>query len=92
MSKQEKIFLFCVGVFSLTLVLVSFFWRSNQYYSDAYAPVVEKSNAKRAIAEENRKNEGKTGRYTPKNSEQPLPSGFRERDIDKKEGDRFSTY
>jgi hypothetical protein len=53
---------------------------------------VEKSNAERAIIEQNRINEAQNGNGSGKESEQPVPSGFRERDIDKKTGDRFSTY
>jgi type II secretory pathway component PulC len=92
MSKTEKLILFYVALFCIALVLVGIFWRSDPYYSKAYTPVVEKSNAERAIIEQNRINEAQNGNGSGKESEQPVPSGFRERDIDKKTGDRFSTY
>lgn len=92
MSRQEKLILFYVGLFCLTVVLVAFFWRSDQYYSSAYAPVVERSVRNRAIMEENRRNEGGGSGYTNYDSRQPAAAGFRERDIDKNKGDRFSTY
>lgn len=92
MNKQEKLILFYVGLFCLLIVLVSFFWRSDQYYSNAYAPMVEKSNRDRAIVEKNKETERRSGGYSARESQQPLPSGFRERDIEKSRGDRFSTY
>jgi type II secretory pathway component PulC len=92
MNKTEKMILFYVALFCATLVLISIFWRSNPYYSKAYTPIVEKSNAERAIVEQNRIREAESGNNSGKKSEQPMPSGFREQDIDKKTGDRFSTY
>lgn len=88
MSRQEKLILLYVGLFCLTVVLVAFFWRSDQYYSNAYAPVVEKAERNRAIIEENRRGSG----YGGGSSGQPAAAGFRERDIEKNKGDRFSTY
>lgn len=88
MTKHEKLILFYVGLFCLAVVIISFAWRSDSYYSNAYSPVVEKSNQNRAIEAQNRKIAEKNGDY----SDQPSAAGFREKDIDKSQGDRFSTY
>lgn len=78
-----------VGLFCLTTVLVAYFWHANdnQYYSNAYSPIVEKAQHNRAIMEENRRNAAGES-----SSDEPRAAGFRERDIDKKHGDGFSTY
>ncbi len=88
MTKQEKLILFYVGLFCVAVVIISFAWRSDSYYSDAYSPIVEKSNQNKAIEAENRKMSGQFG----SDSDQPSAAGFREKDIDKSKGDRFSTY
>lgn len=96
MTRQEKLILFYVGLFSLALVLIAFFWNADKYYSNAYSPVVEKANRDRAIIEQNRQKEQRAGRSEGQGrsngSNQPRPAGFREQDIDKKRGERFSTY
>ncbi len=96
MSKQEKLILIYVGLFCATLIVLAFLWRSDKYYSNAYAPIVEKSERNKAIIEQNRRTE--QARYSNSDSQgsgtssQPRPAGFREQDIDKNRGDRFSTY
>lgn len=92
MSRQEKLILVYVGLFCLGLLLLTFFWSSNKYYSNAYTPIVEKSRRDRAIVEQNRRNEEQAGDSSSRSSDQPTPAGFRERDIEKNRGDRFSTY
>ncbi|WP_303673527.1 hypothetical protein [Vampirovibrio chlorellavorus] len=88
MTQQEKLILFYVGLFCLAVVIISFAWRSDSYYSNAYTPVVEKSNRNKAIEAQNRKMDGQSG----SDSNQPNAAGFREKDIDKNRGERFSTY
>lgn len=85
MTRQEKLILFYVGLFCLAVVIISFAWRSDSYYSNAYTPIVEKSNRNKAIEAQNRKMSGS-------DSDQPSAAGFREKDIDKNQGERFSTY
>lgn len=80
MSKQEKLILFYVGLFCIALAIISYVWQSDQYYSNAYTPVVEKARLERAIREDEQ------------SSKQPAPAGFREKDIDKNRGNGFSTY
>jgi hypothetical protein len=92
MSQSEKMILFLVGLFCVAVVLASLFWRSNQYYSNAYTPIVEKARANRAIIQQNRNNEGKNGNDSSGETQQPQASGFQEQDIEKHNGDRFSTY
>lgn len=93
MSRQEKLILFYVGLFCAALVLISLFWNADKYYSNAYSPIVEKANRDRAIIEQNRRNEERAGNSSGgQDSEQPSPAGFKERDIEKNRGNRFSTY
>lgn len=92
MTRQEKLILFYVGIFCAALVLISLFWNADKYYSGAYTPVVEKANRDRAIIEQNRRNEERAGDSSGQDSQQPNPAGFKERDIEKNRGNRFSTF
>lgn len=92
MSRQEKLILFYVGLFCTALVLISFFWNADKYYTNAYAPVVEKANRDRGIIEQNKRNEARAGGSSDQSSRQPTPAGFKERDMEKNRGDRFSTF
>ena len=85
MNKQEKLILFCIGLFCLVFLIIGFFFsNADRFYSGAYTPMVEKSRrAKEAAAEANK---------TEKTSDEPRARGLRERDIEKKRGDRYSTY
>lgn len=85
MGKTGKLIIFVIVVFCLGILIASFFWRDNTIYSGAYAPMVEKAQARKAAELERQKQSGEA-------SEEPHAKGFREKDIDRQKGNGFSTY
>ena len=86
MSRQEKLFLLIVALICMALIAAVFFANQKTYYSDAYTPMVENSRHNHDIMEQNRKNRPKV--Y----ESEPSAAGFKESEIDKNKGSRFSTY
>jgi hypothetical protein len=85
LSRQDKLILFCVSLFCIGLVIVTFVWNSNKYYTGAYSPIVKRSIENRKEIEAYRKAHGES-------SDQPSAPGFREKDIKKERGRGYSTY
>lgn len=83
MSKQGKWLLFSLLLVFTGLAIVSAFWHKDPYFSGAYTPMVEKSQARKRLQESNS--------ATPP-SEQPNAMGFAEKDIEKQKGNRYATY
>jgi hypothetical protein len=81
-KKTIKLILFVFIVFAIAMVLTSAYWQGDSLYKGAYAPLVEKSRERQQATE---------GDSVPP-SEQPDAHGFKERDIERQKGDRFSTY
>jgi hypothetical protein len=85
LSKKEQLFLFYVGLFCTGLIIVSFAWNANKFYTSAYTPVVQQAIERRAEIEAYKKAHGES-------SNEPRAAGFKESDMDKQQGDRYSTY
>jgi hypothetical protein len=81
-KKTLNLILFIFIVFAIAMVVASAYWQGDSLYKGAYAPIVEKSRERQKAAE---------GEDAPP-SEQPDAYGFKEKDIDRQKGDRFSTY
>jgi hypothetical protein len=85
MSNKEKLFLFCVFLFCTGLIIVSCVWNANKFYAGAYSPLIQQSIERKQEVEAYKKAHGDS-------SDEPHPAGFKESDIDKEHGDRYSTY
>ena len=83
MKKQLKLLLVIMVAFFIGLVVMSFFWRDDNTYKNAYTPMVEKSLERQKENSQERDEDS---------SVEPHAPGFREKDIDRQHGDRFSTY
>lgn len=77
---KENFILFCVLLFFIGMAVVSVIWNANGYYTRAYTPVVNEARERHAI------------NHPEERSKQPRARGFRESEIKKHHGDRFSTY
>lgn len=85
MSNKDKLVLFYVFLFCMGLIIVSSVWNANKFYSSAYGPLVQRSLERKEAAEAYKKEHGDS-------SDEPHSKGFRESDIKKEHGDRYSTY
>lgn len=86
MNKQEKLIVLCVSILCIVFLVVGFYFsNANQFYTGAYGPMVERANQhKKAMADYDKAQDD--------DSDQPRASGLRERDIKKKQGNRYATY
>lgn len=85
MNKQDKLILFCIGLFCVVFLIIGFFFSNgNRFYSGAYTPVVKKSM--------DAKQEAATEEDEESDSEQPRAAGLREREIQKHRGNGYSTF
>lgn len=80
MSAQTRFFLVFCGILCVVgLLIISFAWNANGYFTNAYSPIVRRAQeASRNIQE--------------KPSGQPRPAGFSEKEIEKQQGNGYSTY
>lgn len=86
LTKQERYFIFIIGLVLAGVVVVIFAWNwkgGTDFYSRSYAPVVQRSQEQRRLLDELDKKV---------RSSQPRPAGFKESEIEKTRGDRYSTY
>jgi hypothetical protein len=82
-KQKENFILFCVLLFFILMAVVSVMWNANGFYSNAYRPVVDESNARHSRQQRHNRDA---------DSVEPRAPGFRESDIKKKHGDRYATF
>jgi hypothetical protein len=84
MSAQARFFLIFCGILCVVgLLIVSFLWNADGYFTNAYSPIVQQS-------QEAARNQDRDTEEKP--SGQPRPAGFSEKDIEKQRGNRYATY
>lgn len=77
-----KLLIFFIVSFFMSVFILSFFWRNDQVYQGAYESAVKNSQ----LYQDGQEEEGGT------EVNQPRPFGLQEKDIRKKQGNRFSTF
>lgn len=101
MTSKDKFFIFLIMTFTLAFLAISFYWRSNSYYSNAYQ---QKSDRYRHYQEEmgkspsnsrqvdRRRYDGSSLEPARRSSNEPEALGFKEKEIEKKSGRRYQTF
>ena len=79
-KQKEQFMLFCILLLFIGILVILTFWNANGFFTEAYSPIVEDANARQTV------------RKKTVESEQPRPAGFKEKEIEKRRGDRFATY